>query len=204
MPLKDFFKKKISLAPYSAETFFNFHIFAQWSLKDEIFFTWGSRKSSCEQLPSWLIDLPRTKECKRNPIDHRQDQRCLCSTWSILSLHNLLSMFHLYIFACFFLFKGLVLYVFGYCPYLLLVLVQKRSEIFADRSRDWHPGDSGVASQLRDWETAEGFWSQKKPIPSIKKPRRGGKTSCFWRLPWISAGLLVVMSWLQAEAFDFW
>ena len=69
---------------------------------------------------------------------------------------------------------------FGYCPYLLLVLVQKRSEIFADRSRDWHPGDSGVASQLRDWETAEGFWSQKK-TNSFNKENHVvvEKTSCF-------------------------
>ena len=44
--------------------------------------------------------------------------------------------------------------------------------------------------EIRVWQVScgtgrplRGFGRKKKTIPSIKKPRRGGKTSCFWRLP---------------------
>lgn len=99
---------------------------------------------------------------------------------------NLLSKFHLYVFACFFCLNAwycMFLYVFGYCPYFCWCLC-KRDLRFSLIGQE-----IGIL-EIRVWQVscgtvgeAEGFWSQKKNNSFNKKPRRGGKTSCFWRLP---------------------
>ena len=94
---------------------------------------------------------------------------------------NLLSKFHLYVFAWFFLFKGLVLYVFGYCPYLLLVLVQKRSwDDFRSEKNSLIGQEIGIL-EIRVWQSVAGLWETLRGFGRKRNNSFNKKTTSWWK-----------------------